>query len=88
MTAGRLRHRPARENSAAVAGELPRIPRRIPGVSLRLWTEELHNVSTFSRESPELARTRARPIGEAHSEECACTRVLVYAPTPCLLLLR
>lgn len=35
----------------------PAIPARIPRGSVRLWTEKLHNVSAFSRESP---RARAK----------------------------
>lgn len=48
----------------------PAIPARIPRGSVRLWTEKLHNVSAFSRESP-----RAREA--AHCEACTRLRLLL-----------
>lgn len=73
--------------------QLPRIPLWIPGGSVRLWTEELHNVSIFlSVRVRSRARFAAlsrswRAHGRAVPSRRARTRrrIRVYAPTPLLL---
>lgn len=73
--------------------ELPRIPLWIPGGSVRLWTEELHNVSMFlsvrvgSRACFAALSRSWRAHGRAVPSRRARTqrRIGVYAPTPLFL---